>query len=471
MNVVLVILDSLQRNYVGAYGGKWVKTPNLDSLAKESCMFTNAYPESLPTLQVRRALHTGKKVYPFRENVTHKGDPVVQPGWGPIPEDSVTISEILQEKGYRTALITDTANMFKPGNNYHRGFDQYTLIRGFGNDPYVSGCLPGTRKTEDYYIPDIPIPGMKSSPRGKPSQQRIKIHQAYFRNSARRVSEEDYLGPQVFREAAKWLYQNQDAEHFFLVVDCFDIHEPWDPPNYYRKIYAPDEMDQDIILSTYSSSDVLNHRQLQRLRANYAGSITMVDRWLGYLLDSLKYMELNKDTLLIILSDHGHHLGEKNLVGKFPYPILPEVANLVLFIRDPRGNYKGKKVDEFVYDVDIAPTILRFLEIDTLQDMDGIDLAPIMRGKEHGHRDHVTTGWANNVMVRTEKFWYTARLDRSEELLFSMRDDPDFDHNLASLEKKVCKKMCDYALKDAGGSIPDYVKRWPKYSVFGGLKW
>jgi len=471
MNVVLIILDSLQKSYVGAYGNKWIKTPNLDKLAEKSCVFTNAYPESLPTLEVRIALHTGKRVYPFRENATRRWDRVVQPGWGPIPEGWTTISEVLHKEGYRTGLITDAYHQFKPGKNFHRGFDQFTFIRGQEDDMYVSGYPPGTRKLEDYYV-ELSGKDMGREDTITRNEERIKVHERYFKNTAYRKTEEDYFAPRVFREAVKWLYQNQDAEKFFLVVDSFDPHEPWDPPIYYRKMYDPDDdMEKDIILSTYSSSRFLTERQIRRLRANYAGEITMVDRWLGYFLDSLEHMNLSKNTLLILTSDHGHHLGEKNLIGKFPYPILPEVADIVLFIKDPEGKYTGKKIDDFVYDFDIAPTILSFLGIKLPDEMEGIDLISVMEGKKSTGREYVTVGWQNNVMVKTKEFWYTGRLDRSEELLFDLKNDPKFELNIASEKKNICEKLHSLALQDAGGIIPDYVKNWPKYKVYGGLKW
>ena len=61
MNIILVILDSLRKDHVGAYGNARIRTPNLDALAKESLSFTRAYPESIPTIPARRAIHTGLK--------------------------------------------------------------------------------------------------------------------------------------------------------------------------------------------------------------------------------------------------------------------------------------------------------------------------------------------------------------------------------------------------------------------------
>lgn len=468
MNVVLIIIDSLQKNYIGAYGNNWVKTPNLDRLASESCIFTRAYPDSLPTLPARIAIHAGRKVYPFKENFIRKGDMILQPGWGPIPEDWITVSEVLKEKGYRTALITDTFHQFKPGKNFHRGFDQYLFIRGQDHDVYISGSISGRRVIEDFYVK--PIGEFKEQ------KDRLKrtldMYNAYFRNTARRESEEDYFAPMVFREASKWLCQNQDTDNFFLVVDSFDPHEPWDPPIYYRQMYDPEnDMEKDIIWSTYSASHLLTDRQIRRLRANYAGEITMVDRWMGYFVHTLEYMNLSNKTLLILLSDHGHLLGEKNLIGKFPYPILPEAAELVLLVRNPMKDWAGKNINDFVYDFDIAPTILSFLGIEPPEEMEGENLIPVIEGKRQTRRVHVTTGWQNNVMVRTDEFWYTGRLDKSEEMLFSLKDDPEFKKNLALEEGNICEEMHDLAIEDAGGHIPEYVLNYPKYSVYGGVKW
>ena len=65
-NVILVIVDSLRKDHVGAYGNGWIQTPNLDALAKESLRFTRAYPESLPTIGAQRAIHTWTRTWPFR---------------------------------------------------------------------------------------------------------------------------------------------------------------------------------------------------------------------------------------------------------------------------------------------------------------------------------------------------------------------------------------------------------------------
>ena len=85
-NVVLII-DSLRKDHVGAYENGWIRTPNLDALAKESLRFTRAYPEATPTICARRAIHTGARSWPFRDWWVPKGENAVLQGWQPIPRD------------------------------------------------------------------------------------------------------------------------------------------------------------------------------------------------------------------------------------------------------------------------------------------------------------------------------------------------------------------------------------------------
>src|SRR3712207_5613139 len=126
-NVILVILDSLRKDHVGAYGSEQIKTPTLDALAEEGLRFTRAYPDAMPTIPARRAIHTGMRTFPF------KSPPY---GWRRIPEEQTTLAEIFKKEGYYTALVTDTYHQFKPHMNFGRGFDVYHKIRGQERDPY-----------------------------------------------------------------------------------------------------------------------------------------------------------------------------------------------------------------------------------------------------------------------------------------------------------------------------------------------
>ena len=102
MNIILVIFDSMRQDHIGAYGNDWINTPNLDAFAKESVVFTRCYADSLPTLPVRRALHTGKRVYPFRD-------------LSPVPAFNEGINLILLTPKYvRLSSFLDIQGIQKP---------------------------------------------------------------------------------------------------------------------------------------------------------------------------------------------------------------------------------------------------------------------------------------------------------------------------------------------------------------------
>ncbi|MDQ3361452.1 MAG: sulfatase-like hydrolase/transferase, partial [Actinomycetota bacterium] len=204
MNVVLVNLDSLRRDHVGAYGNPWIKTPNLDALAKESLRFTRPYPESIPTIDARRSVYTGTRTWPFRGWVPQRGETFFPAGWQRMPEDQVSITETLAENGYDTTLVTDTYHQFKPSMNFHRGFGVFDFIRGQERDRFRSAL-----KITDAEVDRYTVPGNNQSMRDKVRQYRANV--------AHRKSEEDWFAPRVFRRSMEYLDLAKDAPGpFFL---------------------------------------------------------------------------------------------------------------------------------------------------------------------------------------------------------------------------------------------------------------
>jgi len=453
MNAVLIILDTLRKDHVGCYGNKWIRTPNLDSLAKEGVIFTNAYPESLPTLPARRAIFTGTRIYPPSNYAPQKGDFVGAPGWGPISEEKDTLAELLQQAGYHTAFITDTYHYFKPSKNFHRGFDEWIWIRGQEADPYVSRWII-PEKDVLQYLPEC-LRGNK---------RYVRSYRQYLANVSNRRCEEDYFAPQVFRSAMDWVETNYRFGDFFLLIDSFDPHEPWDPPIKYRRLYDDSELDStmlDVILSNYGNASLLSEREIRRLRANYAGEVTMVDRWVGNFIDELDALGILDNTLVIIVSDHGHCIGEHGLISKQGYPMTREIADLVFIVRHPEANDRAIRRSEFVYHHDIFPTILASMGVFLKHEPDGVDLNPLILNKGDSpvsRRDHVTTGWGPFVMVRDSHYWYNAFVWGDDPLLYNLDTDPSLSNNLADKKTALCEKYKNIALNDIGGSFPAYLR-------------
>lgn len=456
MNLILIVIDSLRKDHVGAYGNPWIRTPNLDQFAKESVRFDRAYPESMPTIPFRNSLLTGRRVFPFKRWKPHLASfPINQwnnsknwnvPGWSPLDRDDITIAEYLVEKGYRTAQVTDVFHQFYPGMNFHRGFQSWEWIRGQEWDLWKTDLLthePLDVKT--YFSDQVDM----NSPRVWQIAQ-------FIRNTDQRQSEEDYFAPQVFRAATKWIEQNYCCDKFFLYIDCFDPHEPWDPPPYYRNLYPTDYKCKEIFMPTYTDDykSYLTENELKRMKANYAAEVTMVDHWFGVFMNKVKLMGLDKNSLIAVISDHGHQLGEKNFTGKVPWGMIPSLLDLPFFIRHPDGIGAGKGIEAFVQNHDLLPTFCRLLNEDIPEWAEGEDVWQVVEGKKDRVREYVTSIFKDYIWVRNDEYAMQMKSDISEIELYDLKSDPEYLQDIADDHLEVIGTMKDLILQDAGGEIP-----------------
>ena len=271
MNIIVIMLDSLRQDHLGCYGNEWIETPNIDALAQESILFENAYPEGLPTIPVRTELFTGQCTLPFRP-------------WQPLTKEDITAAELLGAYGYISALVTDTYHLFKPGMNLHRGFDVFRWIRGQEADAYRSG--PADRDLKDYTKP-----AMRGS-----RTERMLIQ--YLKNTTGRRNEHDYFPAQLISKAIEWIRDNTHQSRFFLWIDSFDPHEPWDPPPPYDTKYTdPRYKGPKLIHPKYGPVDWMTQEELAYVQGLYAGEVSFVDHWVGQFLDEVWSLGLQKTSV------------------------------------------------------------------------------------------------------------------------------------------------------------------------------
>jgi len=446
MNVVVVNLDSLRKDHVGAYGNGWIETPNLDALAKESLRFTRPYPESIPTIDARRALYTGVRTWPFRGWVPQRGETFFPAGWQRMPEDQTSLAETLAENGYDTVLVTDTYHQFKPSMNFHRGFGVFEFIRGQERDRFRSPLTVSDAEVDRHTVA------------GNDQSMRDKVRQ-YLANVPGRRSEEDWFAPRVFRRAVEYLDLAKDAPGpFFLVVDSFDPHEPWDPPERYANMYGEPTGTGEPIAPNYATSDYLEEAEMRRMRNLYAGEVTMTDRWFGEFVNGMEERSMLEETLLIVFSDHGVSLGEHGYTGKVARAIWPELKDIVFYVRHPEGKGAGKTSDFRAGFQDIAPTVLAQMGLaqPQPQPMDGQDLSPIQEGKgPERERPYVTLGYDNYSWAEDDRWALSVRNDGEEARLYDLKKDPGMNENVAGGNRGVVRRMWNgYVLKDAGGEPP-----------------
>lgn len=488
MNVILVTLGSLRPDHLGCYGNRRVRTPALDLFARESLVFDRACPETLPSLPARHALYTGMRLYPFTKEpfgsetrvpanrCGYMGLPrLAMPGWAPIPWDVLTIAELLQgvdlagiaphhavrHARRRTALFSDATPYFACAwMNYHRGFAHFEWVRGHMLDAYgIPGLAEGLDVTRyvpswfknDWYAAALPL---------------------YLANNLGWQSEADHFAPRVFAKAMKWLDDSRDSrEPFFLVVDSWDPHEPFDPPPRYVDLYDPGYQGLEMILPFYGPTRLMSEAELNHMRALYAAKVTMVDTWFGKLMDKVRELDLLRSTLIIVTSDHGLQLGEHGISGKCPAGMYPELVDCVLMMHHPSRGVKGRRSAALVQHHDIAATIVRSLGVEAPYEMDGRDLAPVLEGKTDRVRDHATCAFAMNVWCRDDEYVLICRNTGEEPQLYDLKNDPRHIENVAWDRPKVVKRMYDLMLEDAGGGpiAPNFTIPNPK--DVQGVRW
>ncbi len=461
MNIVLVVFDSLRKDCLGAYGtsppwGK-VHTPQLDAFAREALVFDRVFPEVLPTLPVRRALYTGQRAYPFFDaDYRLKGDEVYAPGWGPIFEGQTTLAETLRDQGnYRTGLVSDLYHMFKPSKNFTRGFDQWTFLRGQELDPYRSGPDP-TKEEIDHWLA-LDLQGDTGNG--------VEFIRRCLRNMNGRSHEEDHFNARVMIEAARWLEENKDAENFFLTVECFDPHEPWFVPDSYRRLYDDSE-GREHVISIYDEVGRMPADLLRRAQANYSGLITMCDRWFGYLMQKLQALRMLDNTIVVVLSDHGHSIGDGDYVGKRGYPSRAEVFEVALMIRHPDGAGADQHADLFLQHTDVSAQLLDFAGIAPTQPLDGKPFwEAALRAENHPGRDHVTVGWGDAVTVINERWWMNCKVDGSGPLLHDLSSEFPFSTNNADEHPKIVEALFSQGVADGGGKFPEYLLKQARGEV------
>ena len=378
---IVVLLDSLNRHMLGAYGGSEFDTPELDRFAARSLRFLRHYSGSLPCMPARHDILCGALDFLWKP-------------WGSIEvwEDAITWH--LRLAGVTTMLCTDHPHLFESGGeNYHTDFQAWDYLRGHEGDPW--------KTREDPSWAGAPaLPAQRAGATGVPREMPYDVSRSWFR------SEEDFPGPRTMRSACDWL-RSQGAHHerFFLFVDEFDPHEPFDTPEPWASRYDPDWSGERMIWPPYAvgvrEKGILSEREARHVRANYGAKLSMIDHWFGKLLDTLEELSLWDDTAVIVCTDHGHYLGEHDAFGKPRLPIYQTLGHTPLLVAWP-GVASGE-VDALTTNVDLFATIADLFGVEPRHRTHGRSLLPLIEGRERsvrpwalagifGHQVHVIDG-------------------------------------------------------------------------------
>ncbi|MEO8204437.1 MAG: sulfatase, partial [Betaproteobacteria bacterium] len=359
MKAVLVLFDSLNRHALSCYqqaAAAGVKTPNFQRLADRGVVFDRHFVGSLPCMPARRDIQTG------RLNFLHRG-------WGPLEPFDRSIAELLGERGVYTHLITDHYHYFEDGGSgFHGRYASWEFIRGQEKDKW----RPRMRPKIDSYA-------ARFDERQHDFAQDMNGKLPYYVN--RDYLEQTGLFPlsQCFDSAEAFLGAHHADDNWFLHLECFDPHEPFFAPERFLPPDAAALGGKIFDWPSYGRSD-LSPALLEQLRGNYTALVAACDEQLGRLLDAFDRHDLWADTWIILSTDHGLLLGEKEFLGKNRPPFFNEVAHIPLLVAPPRSADLGpRRATTLTQTIDLMPTLLGIFDAPVPPETQGRSLLPLLR--------------------------------------------------------------------------------------------
>lgn len=380
MKAILILSDSLNRHYLPTYGNSGIIAPNIQRFAERCVIFDNHWIGSAPCMPARRDMMTGRLNFLERE-------------WGGLEPFDVPFPHLLRDEAdVFCHMETDHYHYFHVGGeNYHMPFNTWAFHRGQEGDAYVSRVTP---PQEPAHL-------------GRWRDQ-YALNQEVFKQS------KDFPTQRTFQGAIDWLKANEGEDNYFLWLEVFDPHEPFDCPQEYLDLY---DDDWDGPLYNWSGYEKVEEdsEATRHLRRQYAATVTMMDAWFGKLLDELERQNAFEDTLIIFTTDHGHMLGERGLTGKNNWHAWNEMAHIPLMVHLPGDAHAGEHRRQLTQNIDIMPTLLDAFGVPLHHAIHGESWMPILQDNADARREAALYGWFGQTVNLTDGYHTYFRGPASEE--------------------------------------------------------
>lgn len=468
-NILLITSDQQHFNTIGAKN-PILKTPNLDRLVKEGTLFNRAYCPNPTCTPSRASIITGK--YPSQHGAWTLGTK--------LPESRHTVGEDFINAGYKTALvgkahfqplasteeysslesypIMQDLDFWKNYKDNFYGFEHIELTRNHTTEAHVGQHYAiwleekGCKNWRDYFYP--PTGNMDKSIRFK-----WPIPEEYHYNTW--IAE---------RTSALMEQYNDENKNFFLWASFFDPHpdyfvpQPWDtmynPDDIVLPEFDPDEhknnpphfqmtQQQNPDFSSYYESGFFAHgmhshrfdkENLKKQTAVYYGMISMMDKYIGKIIDKLDQLGIADNTIVVFTTDHGHFLGQHGLCTKGPF-MYEDLIKIPFIVRYPGKVPAAKESDALQSLVDLAPTFLSFAGINIPNEMTGVDQSAVWQGSKDSARNHIICENHHEPTTIHQKTYVDKRykitvyLNQTYGELFDLQNDPGEINNLWNDEK------------------------------------
>ena len=423
-NILFLAVDDWN-DWVGCLGADRVSTPNMDRLAAKGVLFTKAYTASPLCNPSRTAIMSGLR--PSTTGVYENA----QPGPACVPEGHKMLPEYFRDHGYYTVgsgkIYHDWVGMTSP-----KEWDEYYLWNEIGRQ---YGWFM------NYSLHPCPLPETR------PANEITKKTKRNFDWAALDYPEEAWPDHRCASYAVKFLEEKHDKP-FFLAVGMFRPHIPWFAPEKYFDQYPLDEIETPPYLErdtndipdpakklalTSASKHYLvkEYGEWEKAIQAYQACISFSDAQIGRVLDALENSPHHENTIIILWSDHGYHLGEKDHWHK--RTLWERATHIPLIVVAPGVTSAGKECNQPVDLMSVYPTLLELAGLPAYESIkgEGESLVPLLKDpKNKLERPALMTYGYNNHAVRSQNFRYIRYADGSEEL-YDHGKDPNEWNNLA----------------------------------------
>lgn len=461
---LLLITSDQQHWFTLGYLNPEIHTPNLDRLAARGTTFSRGYTVNPTCTPTRASIITGQ--YPSQHGAWALGTK--------LPDDADTVGERLSKAGYRTALIGKAhfqqlldhphyrsieSNPLQQDLDWWRaftgpfyGFDDVRLARNHADENHVG----------QHYGLWLEAQGFDWRP-----CFRKPAGTAEAQYGSWNIPEQYHYNTWIAEETTARLDRYADeGSPFFLWASFLDPHPPYLAPEPWADLYAdadltlpelsPDEhrrnphhfrltQEETPDFSAWREPDghhihgFCRHRKPRPRRRRdmelYYGMISLMDKYIGKILDRLEALGLERDTVIVFTTDHGHFFGQHGLTAKGPF-LYEDMVRVPFIVSNPGTIPEGVTSPALQSLVDLAPTFLRLAGLPIPRTMTGIDQTAVWYGSRPAARDHVIienrhqpTTIHQRCFVN-QRYKITVYCDRDQGELFDFEDDPGEINNL-----------------------------------------
>lgn len=452
-NILFIMTDQQRYDAIGSVSD-WVNTPNLNRIASEGIMFNNCVTNSPVCVPARISLATG--LYPHNTGIWDNFNVDLSP-------ESRTWMQVIREQGYRTSLFGKTHLHHQNGDLR----DREHLIRAYGiDDVYEIGGPWASSRVKSYMTDEWESKALWESYK-KDYKERAKNKRYTAKPSP--LPLDDYADVHIAGKAGEYLEAYNGEEPWFCWLSFGGPHEPWDAPEPYASMYNPENMPDALPRPAFkeglpesslaqkfseaeSYSPPLTDEDIKKLRANYAGSVTLIDEQIGKILNIIEKRGELENTVIAFTSDHGELNGDWGLLYKRCF--LKGCLNVPFIIRTPdtsQSRFAGSVNSNPIEMFDLGPTLAELAggRIDYPQFAKS--LVPVLKGEKTQIRNEAVSELNGEVMITGKKWKIAVNKKGQAYMLFGIEKDPEEQNNLAfdpnynsvilSLKERMLERM------------------------------